>query len=293
MILSPSEILKRGLELLGSDEAAQARVNRSTNIRRFKRHYASSPSACANLWATLQTTTVAEAHIPRANRHDLDMFLMSLLYMKVYPTEEVLAMRFNIHEQTARKWARFYVEKIAALKGSKITWPNDWDTVFIVSVDCVNFGINEPRHPTLHKDKRYFDRKGGKAGVTYEIALHLWQSRIVWMNGPFPPNDGGDRDIFVNEGLNEQIPLGRKAIADKIYTGLPKIALHNSLDTKEVREFKARARARQESINSRFKSFNILHNRFRHGLTNHQKVAHAVAVIITFQMENGSPLFNV
>lgn len=292
-IIAPSAFLKRGLEILGSDEVAQQRVNRSTNVRRYKRHYGGPPSAHAALWEMLVTTDIENALLPRANAKDLDHFLLSLFYLKVYPTEEVLALRFGVHEQTARKWARFYIERLAALKQVKIQWPESWDSVFIISVDCVNFGINEPRHPTLHKDKAYFDRKGGKAGVTYEIALNLWQSNIVWLNGPFPPNSGGDRDIFISQGLIDVIPDGKKAIADKIYTGLAKIALHNSLDTEEVREFKRRARARQESINARLKSFNILRNRFRHGLTKHQQVVHAVAVLVCFNIENGSPLFNV
>lgn len=91
----------------------------------------------------------------------------------------------------------------------------------------------------------------------------------------------------------ERIPAGKKAIADKIYTGCEHIALHNSLDTEDVREFKSRARAQQESINARLKSFGCLRQRFCHGVAKHEDFAHAVAVICIFQMENGLPLFNV
>mgnify|MGYP005865085489 CR=1 FL=1 len=192
-----------------------------------------------------------------------------------------------------RHWVGFYAKKIAALLPEYVKWPDNWDTTFIISVDCVNFGTNEPRHPTLHKQKEYFDRKGGKAGLTYEIALHLFENKVVWMNGPFPPNAGGDVAIFTNEGLQNRIPQGKKAIADKIYTGLEKIALHNSLDCQEVREFKSRARARQESINARLKSFGVLKQRFRHTIAKHQTFAHAVMVLCTIAMANGSPLFNV
>ena len=126
----------------------------------------------------------------------------------------------------------------------------------------------------------------------------------MWINGPFKPNDGGDRAIFDEEGLQDAIPVGKKAIADKIYIGCDNVALHNSLDCEEVRKFKGRARARQESINARLKIFAVLKNRFRHkqphkqhaSFTNnakHQAFVHAVAVICVFQMENGSPLFNV
>ena len=129
--------------------------------------------------------------------------------------------------------------------------------------------------------------------MTYEIALHLWKNRVIWFNGPFAPNDGGDRAIFVNEGLQDKIPDGKKVIADKIYTGLEKVALHNSLDCQEVRDFKARARARQESINARLKSFGILKQRFRHQIAKHETFASAVMVLCIIAMENGSPLFDV
>ena len=139
----------------------------------------------------------------------------------------------------------------------------------------------------------YFDRKGGKAGVTYEIALHLWENRVVWISGPFPAATG-DKVIFNKEnGLNDQIPDGMKAIADKLFTGCDKISIHNSLDTEEVRVFKSRARARQESFNARLKCFDILRTRFRHGKDKHREVLEAVAVLCIMKMENGSPLFDI
>lgn len=294
-ILTDDEVLQRGLELLGYNLQKQDRVIRRTRIRRFKRQYGSHPYVCAILWEELQTTSVAAANVPEGSNkmRDFDMMLLTLFYLKGYPLEESLAARFQVHEQTGRKWVRYYVKKIAALLSSKVEWPDEWDTTFIISVDCVNFGVNETRHPTLHKDKRYFDQKGGKAGLTYEIALHLWENRVVWVNGPFPPNDGGDRDIFVTHGLSNHIPAGKFTIADKIYKGCDRIALHNSLDTDEVREFKGRARARQESINSRLKSFGCMKQRFRHGIAKHENFFSAVMVLCIIQMENGSPLFNV
>ena len=274
--------------------------------RRFKAHYGSKPKVYAEMWEALQVTDIAAAKLTDLSDKDFDNFMMALYFMKAYPTEEELSSRFSVHEQTARKWVRFYVNKMSALLEARVIWPQDdeWDTTFIISFDCVNFGTNETRHPTLHKNKKLFDRKGGKAGLTYEIALHLWENRVVWINGPFPPNDGGDRAIFVEEGLQAAIPEGKKGIADKIYKGCDKVALHNSLDCYEVRLFKRRARARQESINARLKNFGVLKQRFRHkkahlqhegfvGSTKHETFVHAALVICTFQMEFGSPLFNV
>ena len=303
-IYSTDEVLTRGLQLVGYSDRQLGRAKRETQVRRFKVHFGSSPKVCAELFEVLQVTSIVEAKLTNPSVNEFIKYMMTHFFLKTYPTEEELNSRFGVHEQTARKWVRFFVDKIACLKAERVIWPNNWNTTFIISVDCVNFGTNETRQPDLHKNKKLFDRKGGKARLTYEIALHLWENRVVWVNGPFPPNDGGDRDIFLNKGLCDNIPAGCKAIADKIYKGCPKIALHNSLDCDEVQKFKGRARARQESINARLKNFAILRNCFRHKYADqkhaafiseskHQAFLYAVLVICTFQMEHGSPLFAV
>lgn len=194
-VLTENEMLQKGLEILGYDQQAQTRVHWKTRVRRFKRHFASSPLVCSILWETLQTTDIDDARITNTSDKAFTMFLMALYYLKCYPVEEVIASRFHVHEQTARKWIHFYIKKLAALLHLKVQWPenDEWDTTFIISIDCVNFGTNEPRHPTLHKDKETFDRKNGKARLTYEIALHLWQNRIVWFNGPFKAAKGDQK----------------------------------------------------------------------------------------------------
>lgn len=293
VVFTPAQVLTIGLGKAGRN-VGLGRAQETTKIRRFQRHYGPNPTVVSLIWSTLQTTTVPDAIITKRALADFVNFLMALHHLKAYPVEEVLANRFDVHEQTARKWVHFYIKKLAALKESKVKWPNPLGASrFIISVDCVNFGVNEPRHPFLHKVKEYFDRKGGKAGVTYEIALDLWSSRVVWMNGPFPAATG-DQVIFTDFGLQAKMPAGTKAIADKIYESCDKIASHNSLDTDEVRDFKARARARQESINARLKSFGCLKQRFRHDIRLHNKdFVHACMVICCFELENGSPLFNI
>ena len=67
----------------------------------------------------------------------------------------------------------------------------------------------------------------------------------------------------------------------------------------EFKEFAARANNRQEVVNSRLKTWNILRNRFRHGVGTkdrmclHKMAIGAVAGIIQYDFENGHPLFEV
>jgi hypothetical protein len=98
--------------------------------------------------------------------------------------------------------------------------------------------------------------------------------------------------IFRNK-LEALIPNGSKAIADKAYRGSAKATTSSSTDPPELRKFKSRARARQESLWRRLKRFECLSDRFRHPIEKHQICFEAVCVIVQYQFENGSPLFSV
>jgi len=122
------------------------------------------------------------------------------------------------------------------------------------------------------------------------------------MNGPFLASVH-DKKIFEDDrvdengeprGLKHKLRPGMRAIADKGYRGMPdKASCPNSRDTPEVRKFKGRARARQEAFNRKIKTFRCLEDKFRHAQKKHHLVFEAVVVICQYQLENGSPLFDV
>jgi hypothetical protein len=112
------------------------------------------------------------------------------------------------------------------------------------------------------------------------------------MNGPFR---AGKPDISIfNEGLVALLPVGHRAIGDNGYGGnMEKLALPNRHDAPVLRKFKGRARARQESFNARVKNYKAVANKFRHGIPKHEIAFEAICVICQYQLENGSPLFDV
>jgi hypothetical protein len=182
-------------------------------------------------------------------------------------------------------------------------WPERWtpgnqsvddddNPTSIITVDGVHCRVNEPKHPTLSKNPQYYSHKFNQAGVDYELGLSVFENCLVWMNGPFP---AAESDIRVlRKGLKDKIPAGKKIIADKGYRGEKAIInTPNSQDHPEVRKFQSRARARHESFNGRLKNFRSLDVRFRHGVEKHKIVFEAICVICQYQMENGSPLFDV
>lgn len=213
-IITEDEVLDVGISQIGKN-ATQRNVDGKRAL--FLSHFGSRPVVLAALWEILQTTEIDDVHIPEEQRTDkhFRLFMIVHYYSKGYHVEDVVASRFDIHEQTLRKWVAYFLERFASLIDQFVVWPNTFETKFIDSVDCVNFGTNESRHPTLHKDKRYFDRKGGKAGLLYEIALDVWRNQVMWFNGLFPPNDGNDATVYKSKGLMERIPDGKYLVAKK------------------------------------------------------------------------------
>ncbi len=88
-----------------------------------------------------------------------------------------------------------------------------------------------------------------------------------------------------------QIPKGKKLIGDPGYKGEHfKISTTADVHSAEVKEFFARAKSRQETINTRLKSFNVLSCRFCHGkgvenkLRLHQTCIEAVCVLVQYDL---------
>jgi hypothetical protein len=186
-------------------------------------------------------------------------------------------------------------------------WPTRWTAghpdfvnedipVFLLTVDGVHCQIHEPRHPTLSKDRSYYSHKFHRAALNYELGISVYDNALVWLNGPTKASKH-DLGIFKSpNGLKATIPEGKMAIADRGYRGKELTAVlstPNSCDPAEVRKMKSRARARHESFNAKIKNFGVLAGCFRHTLNDHKIVFEAVCVICQYQMENGSPLFDV
>jgi DDE superfamily endonuclease len=161
-------------------------------------------------------------------------------------------------------------------------------------VDGTHCPIEEPRHPTLSKNPQFFSHKTHSSALNYEIGLSIFHSNIVWVNGPFP---AGTPDLMVyrmENGLREKIPEGKRVVGDMGYQGEPgTVSIRNRCDDKGVKKFKSRARSRHETVNGRLKTFSCLKHVFHHNRHSHKKVFEAICVIVQYQMEIGSPLFDV
>jgi DDE superfamily endonuclease len=165
---------------------------------------------------------------------------------------------------------------------------------FIATVDGIHCRINEPRHPVYSKNPKFYSHKFHEAALNYELAVSVTESRLLWVNGPFPAAVG-DLTVFRRD-LKAKVPPGGKLIGDKGYRGEDVrhiISTPRSSDPRELRKFKSRARSRHERFNGMVKSFDCIAERFRHGIHCHKIVFEAVCVICQYQVELVSPLFDV
>jgi DDE superfamily endonuclease len=324
--LTVSAILKKGLEFAGFSADRQKNVKKSTNVDRFRAYYGSNPIVYAQLWEDLQNVAVLPGNwVDLDEEKDITYFFMCLHFLKSYPIETDLAGIFQVCEKTVRKWVWMYATRFQGLKHHKvhvncdcvcfiesiksyhpllhnqIRWPDSWHVnspnetmdIFLASVDGVHCRISEPRHATLSRDPKFYSHKFNQAALGYEIGVSLFDNNIVWVNGPFEAGTP-DISIFRNGGLKEMVPAGKRIVADNGYQGERAIiSTPNSHDAQELRKFKRRARSRHETINARFKNFRILDSRFRHERNKHSIAFEAVCVICQYQLELGSPLFDV
>jgi len=279
-----------GLELMGfSVRNPQAPLVHKKDVDRFLSVFGTTPAAASAIFYDLQTTPIAAARVDKIN---FKYFMMTLNWHKGYKVESEYTFAFKVCEETVRKWTWIYTKRIQALKEAKIRWDFLHGSPYLIKVsdDGVHCAVNEPqKQPST---KWSLQKHGGKAALTYEIGIAIYQNQVVLINGPHPAAMH-DMTMFNSpDGVGTQLLPGEQAVADRLYNG-PQVAVRNEFNTAEVRGFKRHVRARHETFNGRIKSFKILDTKFRHGVEKHQACFEACCVIVQYDMETGRPLFQV
>ena len=112
-----------------------------------------------------------------------------------------------------------------------------------------------------------------------------------WVYGPHKPGVKNNISIFSSK-LRSMLSPGEKVEADLGYCGdLLKIRHAGVFVSYADRRAKRRARARHETVNNRFKKFNVVYQKFRHDIHKHKMVFKAVATIVQLSINNGEKLF--
>ena len=295
-IVTVQHMLLVGLELFYKPDRIARVVNLSTNIDRFNTKFGVQPVTACMLYEDLQKTNIDDARIDEPDKTTLKFFLISLYFLRKYPTEDILESTLDFSPRYISGVAWQYVYRIQAMKAEKIVWPDDLNDqdMWVLTVDGTHCWIKEPGHPEFSQDRRKYSHKLNKAGKSYELGIAL-NGGLIWMNGPF---DAGENDIAIfrkPNGLKDRLELlGKKAIGDLGYRGEPKfVSYPNPDDYKRVAMFKSRALKRHENFNCMTKVFEILSGRFRHIEDKFGSAFEAVCVLCQYKLENELPLYDV
>lgn len=115
--LTKEQALSIGLEAAGFDEIRQKCCIEQKLIR-FNAHFGAGPTSCSLIFQDIQKEDCAGEK--RINQPDIFYFFMSMMWLKAYPSEPVLAGKFQVSERSVRKWCWRFLEAIQALKSKKV-----------------------------------------------------------------------------------------------------------------------------------------------------------------------------
>jgi hypothetical protein len=115
-----------------------------------------------------------------------------------YGKEVDLAGRFDCCEKTVGQKTVEYTKLFQTFKDLKVRFGGFDGRIYQFSCDGQNYNTNEFR---MSPSSKWYNHKSHSSGVKYLYACHLWENRLVYMEGPIPcgVNDismykGGDKD---------------------------------------------------------------------------------------------------
>ena len=144
----------------------------------------------------------------------------------------------------------------------------------------------------------FYSFKFKSGGLHYEVGICIRTGDIVWLNGPFPPGDWPDVEIFRSDlklhlEENERVETNDGYIGeDPCFTKCP--GGIRFMEDKHFHKKRSKVRNCGETANHHLKTFNIICDTFRHDIEQHSMCFRACAVLaqLSFQVGN-KKLFNV
>lgn len=298
--LTPDEVQAIGLKIMG---VRPGRKSKKRLELEFHMHYGSSPLVISTQWSDLLKY---EDELSKRERSEIGFrrFLSAHYWVWCRPKNAALfASRFGMCEDYCRgKHLWKWILRLKRLAKDKIKWSKKLDAkdteVFGVTTDGVDFKMWEKQHDKYPFDRKNMSHKFKACAAKYVIALSTYEPKCVFIAGPYR-GGMGDLEIFKESGLLEKLKSsGKIAIADRGFRSKnveerKQFAYPDLMDSKELNNFKSRGRLRQETFNRRLKHFSALSETWKNGWEKHEDVMWAVAGIVQYQMELGSPIYCV
>jgi hypothetical protein len=164
----------------------------------------------------------------------------------------------------------------------------------LISVDGIDCRIPQ-QGPAIPGNPFSSFKFKGKCGLRYEIGVDILAGNIVWIEGPYAAGKYPDVEIF-RRGLAQWLDEFERVEADEGYIGEAPLKVKcpgcpsNPTDHQSLQK---RVQGRHESVNGRFKNWEILKVMYRHDIMEHGNVFWAIAVITQISIDEGERLFEV
>jgi DDE superfamily endonuclease len=230
--------------------------------------------------------------------------LMALVWLKVYPTYEVLGFLFDLHKRNTQLNVRAVLEVLELLDDFPFDRPSD-DRRRLRSVQEVMEAFPEVRLVIDSKEQRVYrpagpyERQkpfysGKKKTHTHKVQLGVLPSGMIASISPPVPGAVNDVRLLRETGLLNQLLEGEAALADKGYEGADQGYRHGILilprknrkrrplteaDLERNRKI-SRHRVVAEHANAQLNRFTVLRQVYRGSKLRHGQVIRSVAVLV-------------
>lgn len=282
-MIRTSEILEISLVTMGSCHRKATSIAFSKRVARFKACFGLHPLLFARLWLLLKNHAIDK-------ERRMDRFFLCLFWMKSYPTESVMAVQFDLQEETLRLWLWYYARCLALLSEILIQMPDQFhhNIAFPLAVDGTHCTCYEPMHDRFPMDSSYYSHKHHTSGFNYQVTVSTFEAKIYSVDGPYPAGQN-DMNMFRDSGLEgRMIQQGKRAIADGGYAGEGVAVPNRKYHSKLTNIYFRRNRARMERTMAFFKNFSILSETFRirkDRTQKHRVIFRAISAIAALQVE--------
>ena len=149
---------------------------------------------------------------------------MTLQWLKTYAFEVDLAGRYDCCERTVEPKLKEYVRLFQSFIKSKVKFRGFDDRVYQFTCDGQNYNTNEFR---MSPSSKWYNHKSHSSGVKYLYACHLYESRLVYMEGPVPC---GVNDISMYKGKDRDgSTINKDALYYKVKGDIAAVCICNVL----------------------------------------------------------------
>ena len=152
-------MLSLGLELVGFAHVRQQHSNLDRNFERFKSFYGAPPTTIAPFFTDLRNDNPAILYKD---------YFMTLNWLYLYESHPVLTGWWGYCEEYIGPKVISYAKLIAKIRAKNIRFEFKRDAVLKITVDCVNFTVQEFR---LDPGSKWFDYKSHSCGLVSSFQI--------------------------------------------------------------------------------------------------------------------------